>query len=57
MQIDAHDIGNKLVTSIICDYGVGKKKTTVTQHIFENTPFNFIWNTFQTRIYFDRNRP
>jgi len=24
MQIDAHDIGNKLVTSIICDYGVEK---------------------------------
>jgi hypothetical protein len=24
MQIDAHNIGNKLVTSIICDYGVEK---------------------------------
>jgi hypothetical protein len=56
MQIDAHNIGNKLVTSIICDYGV-EKKPTMTQHIFEKTPFNFIWNKFQTRIYFDRNGP
>jgi methylmalonyl-CoA mutase cobalamin-binding subunit len=24
MEVDAHDIGNKLVTSIICDYGVEK---------------------------------
>jgi hypothetical protein len=34
MQIDAHDIGNKLVTSIICDYGVEKKKNNDdTTHI------------------------
>jgi hypothetical protein len=33
MQIDAHNIGNKLVTSIICDYGVGKKNNNVTTHI------------------------
>jgi hypothetical protein len=57
VQIDAHDIGNKLVISIIYDYGVGKKKTMMTQHIFEKTPFNFIWNKFGTRIYFDRNGP
>jgi hypothetical protein len=30
MEVDAHDIGNKLVTSIICDYGV--EKTTQQWH-------------------------
>jgi hypothetical protein len=34
VQIDAHDIGNKLVISIIYDYGVGKKKNNDdTTHI------------------------
>ncbi len=38
MQIDAHDIGNKLVTSIICDYGVEKKKNNDdTTHIWKDT--------------------
>jgi hypothetical protein len=34
-----------------------EKKTTMSQHIFEKIPFNFIWNKFQTIIYFDRNEP
>jgi hypothetical protein len=33
VQIDAHNIGNKLVTSIICDYGVEKQNNDDTTHI------------------------
>lgn len=32
MQIDAHDIGNKLVTSIVCDYGLEKNNNNDTTH-------------------------
>ncbi len=39
MQIDAKSIGNLLVISIICEYGVGKKK--LKRHKSKKNTFAF----------------